>query len=121
MRQNQCLGPLTAYEHQRSYLIQHSSILSPNPRLSMLNSLQTFIQTLLKADHEVLLMWDANFLHTDPDMVQLLRACSLHNLLDSRNIPEVASTSSRGGLIDFIHGTKFFLSAVRHDGILSFH
>ena len=65
-------------------------------------------------------MWDSSSLLTDPDIVSFMHACSLEDLLVSRNIPSTASNSSRGQHIDFILGTKLFSSAVRKGGIMSF-
>ena len=87
----------------------------------MLHALRKFILFLIAKHHEVLLMWDANSLSSDLDDFHFLRSCTLLDLFSTQGIPSTASNSSRGRLIDLMHGTPLIHTAVRRGGISSFH
>jgi len=78
--QNHCTGPLTAYEQQRSNLILQCNDLSPHPWRAMLSSLTTFIKSIICKQHEILLMWDANSILSDPEILFFMNQCSLFDL-----------------------------------------
>jgi len=78
--QNQQTGPLTASEQQRTHLILQCNDLSPHPRQTMLSSLTTFIKSIICKQHEILLMWDANSILSDPEILFFMNQCSLFDL-----------------------------------------
>ena len=101
--------------------MEHYKDNNPNPRLSMLQSLQTFAHYLPYSPK-----WGYPDVGCKLSCVRCwhrpLPAYMLsHCLLFSCGIPSHASTSSSGRHIDFIHGTPLLLSAVRRGRSLSFH
>jgi len=118
--QNQQTGPLTASEQQRTHLILQCNDLSPHPRQTMLSSLTTFIKSIICKQHEILLMWDANSILSDPEILLFMHQYSLFDLHVSNDFPPAANTSSKGHQIDFIFGTYLLRSSVGKEGILSF-
>ena len=112
---------LTAYKQQQQCLITQTNTLHPDPRQAMLKDLQSYIQFLQGATHDILLMWDANSTLQDPDIQKCMGACQLHNLQSRCTSALPINTSARGRHIDFLFGTTLLRISLRKSGILNFN
>jgi hypothetical protein len=114
-------GLLTAYKQQQRHLITQTNALHPNPRQSMLQDLQSYIQSLLGQTHHILLIRDANSTLQDPDIQAFMSSCHLQNLQSCCESAIPIYTSAQGRHIDFLFGTSLLLSSLHKSGILNFN
>ncbi len=94
-------------------MISHNDSTSPKPRQQFLINLKAFMITLQDNSHDVLLMWDAIEVLTNPDISSFLTEWQLSDLHKPFNIPPTANTSIHGQGIDFMFGTSPIHQAIR--------
>jgi exonuclease III len=115
------LGNKTAYQQQWLMLRQQQET-NPNPKQKFYADLTQTIQALERANHDVIVMMDANSPITrNTHMTKLLEKTTLVDIHSNKHGSDPPTTYKRGNRkIDFILGTPSILEYVTKCGILPY-